>query len=109
MLVHAPGLRLSTRDSFAAHSAAGLIAGLFDIQGPAFVTDAACAASFKALLVAANALHLGHIDMAIVGAGACRSWCELVLMAIITAMTDDISRPFDAKASGLVERLWGPS
>lgn len=88
--------------SFAASTASGLIASLFGTNGPALVTDAACAASFTALHLAARALHLGSIDMAIVGAGACRSWAELTFLSLVQAMSGTGSRPFDADADGLI-------
>ncbi|MCC7419211.1 MAG: hypothetical protein IT428_02905 [Planctomycetaceae bacterium] len=88
--------------SFAASTASGLIANLFGTNGPALVTDAACAASFTALHLAARALHLGSIDMAIVGAGACRSWAELTFLSLVKAMSGTGSRPFDADADGLI-------
>jgi acyl transferase domain-containing protein/NADP-dependent 3-hydroxy acid dehydrogenase YdfG len=46
---------------------AGRIANRFDLRGPNFTTDAACASSLAAVSVAINDLYLGNSDMVLAG------------------------------------------
>ena len=48
---------------------AGRVANAFDLRGPNFTTDAACAGSIAALQTACKGLLDGDFDMAITGGG----------------------------------------
>jgi len=88
---------------FAPHAAAGILAEAFRTTGPAVVVDAACASSFVALDLAANAIAQGVVDSAIVGAAACRKFYEWVAIAQAQSMTTrGVTCPFDADADGLI-------
>src|SRR5262249_53691422 len=50
-----------------ANRVAGIIAETYGLTGPYLAVDAACASSLVALSQAANAIHRGTIDLAIVG------------------------------------------
>lgn len=49
------------------HSIVGRIAARFDIQGPAYIVDAACASALIALRDAADELRAGRADLALCG------------------------------------------
>ncbi len=85
-----------------ASAAATAVTSLFGLTGPSVVTDAACAGSFVALMLGAQALHQGRVDMAFVGGAALRKWYELVLIAQAGTMSSNGSCPFDARADGLI-------
>lgn len=82
---------------------AGRIANAFDLHGPNYTTDAACAASMAALNNALNGLQLGEFDLAIAG-GADRQMDPptYVKFAKIGALSANISAPFDTRANGFV-------
>ena len=81
----------------------GRIANAFDLRGPNFTTDAACAASMAALQTAVGGLMAGEYDLAIVG-GADRSMDPptYVKFSKIGAVSANLSAPFDARADGFV-------
>ena len=81
----------------------GRICNLFDLRGPNFTTDAACAASMAALQTAVQGLQNGTFDTALVG-GADRSMDPptYVKFCKIGALSPNISAPFDARANGFV-------
>ncbi len=81
----------------------GRICNLFDLRGPNFTTDAACAASMAALQTAVQGLHSGTFDTALVG-GADRSMDPptYVKFCKIGALSPNISAPFDARANGFI-------
>jgi len=85
-----------------ANAGATAVSSLMGLSGPSMVTDAACAGSFVALMLGAQALHQRRIDMAIVGGAALRKWYELVLIAQAGTMSSNGSCPFDARADGLI-------
>ena len=92
------GKRLSLDSS----NAAQLISGTFGLEGPSMVIDAACASSMQALASAGRALQQGHIDMALVGGASVCKKESLILFSAAQSVTNDKSRPFDERASGLV-------
>lgn len=82
---------------------AGRIAHRFDLQGPHFVVDAACASTHAAVHAAVQALRHGTADWALTGGvwadmqpeffvGACR----------FNALSPTGSTPFDARADGFI-------
>lgn len=81
----------------------GRVANAFDLWGPNFTTDAACAASIAALQTAIYGLRAKDFDMAVVG-GADRSMDPptYVKFSKIGALSPDGSRPFDKTANGFV-------
>lgn len=84
------------------HVAATMLVELLGLQGPALVADAACASSFVALNMAAQALANGEIDMAIVASAAQRKLYEWVAIAQAGSMTETGCYPFDAAADGII-------
>lgn len=86
-----------------ANCIAGRIANVFDLRGPNFTTDAACAASMASLRSACQSLEVGDVDLAITG-GADRSMDPptFVKFSKIGALSAEISAPFDARANGFV-------
>ncbi|GIE58329.1 type I polyketide synthase [Actinoplanes octamycinicus] len=82
---------------------AGRIANLFDLRGPNFTTDAACASGLAAMSAALHALQSGEADAVLTGgvdrnmnAGAFVKFCK------IGALSATGTRPFDAGADGFV-------
>ena len=82
---------------------AGRISNAFDLRGPNFVTDAACASGIAALDSAVRGLRSGAFDLAISG-GADRSMSPSVYTKFskVGALSADLSCPFDVRASGFV-------
>jgi 3-oxoacyl-(acyl-carrier-protein) synthase len=86
-----------------ANVVAGRIANAFDLGGPSFITDAACAGSLAAVDTAVRGLRAGVYDVAVSGgADRCMSASTFVKFAKIGALAADMSCPFDARASGFV-------
>ncbi len=81
----------------------GRIANTFDLQGPNYTTDAACAASLAAVNTAVQGLRLGEYDLAISG-GVDRSMDPptYAKFSKIGALSAEHSAPFDARANGFV-------
>lgn len=81
----------------------GRIANVFDLRGPNFTTDAACASSMAALQAGVHGLLAGDYDVALVG-GADRSMDppSYVKFCRIGALSAEHSAPFDARANGFV-------
>ena len=86
-----------------ANIVAGRVAQTFDLRGPNFICDAACASSLAALEAAVRGIRDGQFDMAVTG-GADRSMGapSFVKFSKIGALSADGSRPFDADANGFV-------
>jgi acyl transferase domain-containing protein/NAD(P)-dependent dehydrogenase (short-subunit alcohol dehydrogenase family) len=82
---------------------AGRIANAFDLGGPNFTVDAACASSMAALQSAIQTLQNGECDLAVSG-GADRTMgiASYVKFCKIGALSPDHSSPFDASANGFV-------
>ncbi len=95
-----------TEDSFPGillNVVAGRIANRFDLGGPNFTVDAACASSLVALDVAIKDLETRRADMAIVGAG---DTVQSPFAFLAFSKTQALSpsgrcRPFDANADGI--------
>jgi len=82
---------------------AGRVASAFDLRGPNFVVDAACASSLAAIETSVRGLRSGQFDMAVTG-GSDRTMgpASFVKFSKIGALSPDGSRPFDADANGFV-------
>ena len=82
---------------------AGRIAGIFDLGGPSWVVDAACASSLAAVDVVVRQIRAGAFDSAVVGGvDALMAPEGYVKFSKIGALSADGSRPFDATANGFV-------
>ncbi|MEZ5114969.1 MAG: SDR family NAD(P)-dependent oxidoreductase [Candidatus Nanopelagicales bacterium] len=82
---------------------AGRIANLFDLHGPNFITDAACASAMAAFDAAIEGLMTGEFDAAVTG-GIDRNMgaSSFVKFCKIGALSATGTRPFDAGADGFV-------
>ncbi|MEL6349138.1 MAG: polyketide synthase [Myxococcota bacterium] len=82
---------------------AGRIANAFNLTGPNFTCDAACAGSMAAVQASVKGLLDHEFDMAVTG-GSDRSMAvpTYVKFAKIGALSPDHSAPFDASANGFV-------
>lgn len=81
----------------------GRVANVFNLEGPNFTVDAACASSIAAIMNAVSALKDGAIDYAITGGvDAAMHPSSFVKFCKIGALSPDGSRPFDAGANGFV-------
>ena len=82
---------------------AGRVAATFDLGGPNWVVDAACASSLAALDVAIGHLRRGTINHALVGGSDAGMGVEgYVKFSKIGALSADASRPFDINANGFM-------
>ncbi len=100
------GLPEITEDSLPGELAnviSGRVANVFNLEGPNFTVDAACASSMAALMNAISALRNGSIDYAVTGGvdAAMHPSC-FVKFCKIGALSPDGSRPFDESANGFV-------
>ncbi|MGB0638241.1 MAG: beta-ketoacyl synthase N-terminal-like domain-containing protein, partial [Myxococcota bacterium] len=82
---------------------AGRVANAFDLCGPNFTVDAACASSMAAIQAAVKALQSHDVDMCVTG-GADRSMGvpTFTKFCKIGALSPNHSAPFDQKANGFV-------
>jgi acyl transferase domain-containing protein/NADP-dependent 3-hydroxy acid dehydrogenase YdfG len=81
---------------------AGRIANRFDLRGPNFTTDAACASSLAAVSVAINDLYLGNSDMVLAGGVDTLNDIQMFTCFSKTpalSPTEDC-RPFSSRADG---------
>ncbi len=95
-----------TEDSFPGflmNVIAGRIANRFDLGGPNYVVDAACAASLAALHASMGQLRLGAVDAMIVGAadGTNNPFCYMSFAKTHALSPRGKSRPFDNSADGI--------
>jgi malonyl CoA-acyl carrier protein transacylase len=82
---------------------AGRVANAFNLRGPNFVADAACAGSLAAVEQAVRGLRQGAFDMAVTGGSdQFMGPTAFVKFCKIGALSPDGSRPFDANANGFV-------
>ncbi|MDR3574305.1 MAG: SDR family oxidoreductase [Anaerolineaceae bacterium] len=82
---------------------AGRVANIFNLSGPNFVTDAACASSFAALQAAIAGLVENQFDMALTGGIDRNMGVEsFVKFCKIGALSPDGSRPYAEGANGFV-------
>ncbi len=98
-----PDITEDTMPGELANIMAGRVANLFNLRGPNFTTDAACASGLAALSAAANGLAVGDFDSAIAG-GIDRNMgiAAFVKFCKIGALSATGTRPFDAGADGFV-------
>ncbi|MGC8602261.1 MAG: SDR family NAD(P)-dependent oxidoreductase [Desulfomonilaceae bacterium] len=81
----------------------GRVANVFNLEGPNFTVDAACASSMAAIMNAASGLQSKVMDYAIAGGvDASMQPSSFVKFCKIGALSGDGSRPFDATANGFV-------
>ncbi len=82
---------------------AGRIANAFDLGGPNFTVDAACASSMAAIQAAVKGLQDGDFDLVVTG-GSDRTMDPptFTKFSKIGALSPDHSSPFDASADGFV-------
>ena len=82
---------------------AGRVANLFNLRGPNFIIDAACASALAAMSSAVAGLAAGHYDAVITG-GVDRNMGvnAFVKFCKIGALSATGTRPFDAGADGFV-------
>ncbi|MFB6372485.1 MAG: beta-ketoacyl synthase N-terminal-like domain-containing protein, partial [Bradymonadaceae bacterium] len=82
---------------------AGRVANSFNLRGPNFVTDAACASSLASVVQAIRGLRDHRFDMAVSG-GVDRFMgpAAFVKFCKIGALSPDGSQPFDEDANGFV-------
>ncbi|MFH1112944.1 MAG: SDR family NAD(P)-dependent oxidoreductase [Pseudomonadota bacterium] len=81
----------------------GRIANVFNLEGPNFTVDAACASSMAAVMNAVAALRDGTVDFAVTGGvDAAMHPSSYIKFCKIGALSPDGSRPFDEKANGFV-------
>ena len=98
-----PDITEDTMPGELANIIAGRVANLFNLRGPNFTTDAACASGLAAMSAAANGLAVGDFDTAIAG-GIDRNMgiAAFVKFCKIGALSATGTRPFDAGADGFV-------
>lgn len=81
----------------------GRVANVFNLEGPNFTVDAACASSMAAVMNAVTALREGRIDFALTGGvDASMGPAPFVKFCKVGALSPDGSRPFDEGANGFV-------
>jgi phosphopantetheine--protein transferase-like protein len=81
----------------------GRVANVFNLEGPNFTVDAACASSMAAAMNAIAALREGSIDYAVTGGvDAAMHPSSFIKFCKIGALSPDGSRPFDESANGFV-------
>ncbi|MEW6349527.1 MAG: SDR family NAD(P)-dependent oxidoreductase [Thermodesulfobacteriota bacterium] len=81
----------------------GRIANVFNLVGPNFTVDAACASSMAAILNAVAELRRGSIDFALTGGvDTAMHPSSFVKFCKVGALSPDGSRPFDEGANGFV-------
>ena len=82
---------------------AGRIANAFDLGGPNFTVDAACASSMAAVQAAVKGLQQGDFDIAVTGgADGSMDIQTYTKFCKIGALSPDHSSPFDQSANGFV-------
>jgi len=87
---------------------AGRIANIFDLWGPSYVLDGACASSLMTIAESVAGL-INHEYDAVITGGTEVTLTEVGLVAFsgINALSPDGSFPFDARANGFVMGLGG--
>ncbi len=81
----------------------GRVANVFNLEGPNFTVDAACASSMAAAMNAMAALRDGSIDYAVTGGvDAAMHPSSFIKFCKVGALSPDGSRPFDESANGFV-------
>lgn len=81
----------------------GRVANVFNLEGPNFTVDAACASSLAAVMNAVNGLRSGFMDIALAGGvDAAMHPSSFIKFCKVGALSSDGSRPFDARANGFI-------
>jgi phosphopantetheine--protein transferase-like protein len=81
----------------------GRVANVFNLEGPNFTVDAACASSMAAVMNAVASLREGKIDFALTGGvDAAMHPSSFIKFCKVGALSPDGSRPFDEGANGFV-------
>ena len=98
-----PGITEDSMPGELANVVAGRIANVFDLHGPNYICDAACASSLAALDAAIEGLLSRHYDVAVCG-GVDRNMgpATFVKFCKVGALSPDGSRPFAKGANGFV-------
>jgi phosphopantetheine--protein transferase-like protein len=98
-----PGITEDSLPGELANVISGRVANVFNLEGPNFTVDAACASSMAAVMNAVAALRSGTIDYAISGGvDAAMHPSSFIKFCKIGALSPDGSRPFDEGANGFV-------
>ena len=98
-----PGVTEDTMPGELANIIAGRVANLFNLRGPNFTTDAACASGLAATSAAVRGLQAHDYDAVVTG-GVDRNMgvAAFVKFCKIGALSATGTRPFDAGADGFV-------
>ncbi len=98
-----PGITEDSMPGELANVVAGRIANVFDLHGPNYICDAACASSLAALDAAIEGLLSRHYDAVVCG-GVDRNMgpATFVKFCKVGALSPDGSRPFAKGANGFV-------
>src|SRR6266545_2013258 len=98
-----PGVTEDTMPGELANILAGRVANLFNLRGPNFTTDAACASGLAATSAAVRGLQARDYDVVVTG-GVDRNMgvSAFVKFCKIGALSATGTRPFDAGADGFV-------
>ena len=98
-----PGITEDSMPGELANVVAGRIANVFDLHGPNYICDAACASSLAALDAAVEGLLSRHYDSVVCG-GVDRNMgpATFVKFCKVGALSADGSRPFAKGANGFV-------
>ncbi|MCK5798517.1 MAG: polyketide synthase, partial [Deltaproteobacteria bacterium] len=100
---HFPPINEDTMPGELSNIIAGRVASLFDLHGPSFVTDAACASAMAALSAACEGLTEHRYDAVLSGGvDANMNPASFIKFCKIGALSATGSRPYDADADGFV-------
>lgn len=95
-----------TEDSLAgglANTIAGRICNYLNLKGGGYIVDGACSSSLLAVITAANALKMGHMDLALAGGvDVSLDPFELVGFARVGALAKDKMLVYDRRANGFL-------
>ncbi len=81
----------------------GRVANVFNLEGPNFTVDAACASSLAAVMNAVNGLRAGFMEVALAGGvDAAMHPSSFIKFCKVGALSADGSRPFDSGANGFI-------
>ena len=100
---HMPPVNEDTMPGELSNIIAGRVAAMFDLHGPNYVTDAACASAMAAFSAAIEGLVEGRYDSVLTGGvDANMNPSSFIKFCKIGALSATGSRPFDAEADGFV-------
>ena len=98
-----PDITEDTMPGELANVIAGRIAAMFDLHGPNFIVDAACASAMAAVNTAVEGLEGGAYDAVLTGGiDGNMSASSFIKFSKIGALSATGTRPFDAGADGFV-------